>query len=208
MHSEWRYSLVFTSVSSSRWCWSLDLVRMFSQPEREQKQNTEKNIWMSFNVPRNSVQCTLECKTSKIQTWRAVCDPETTHASIFVFYRKPLPTSFHTSFCSIASILGVTSHTRFRRSGQRASAQRNRQALTEHTAFSIVANELSWRWTLSWRSKCVWVTFFCVKKFGQPPSTRWPVNRNVKVGEYLPLVSVSKGLLSTSLFWGLEWRSH
>ena len=28
MHSEWRYSLVFTSVSSSRRCWSLDLVRM------------------------------------------------------------------------------------------------------------------------------------------------------------------------------------
>ena len=25
MHSEWRYSLVFTSVSSSRRCWSLDL---------------------------------------------------------------------------------------------------------------------------------------------------------------------------------------
>ena len=28
MHSERRYSLVFTSVSSSRRCWSLDLVRM------------------------------------------------------------------------------------------------------------------------------------------------------------------------------------
>ena len=28
MHSEWRYSLVCTSVSSSRRCWSLDLVRM------------------------------------------------------------------------------------------------------------------------------------------------------------------------------------
>ena len=25
MHSEWRYSLLFTSVSSSRRCWSLDL---------------------------------------------------------------------------------------------------------------------------------------------------------------------------------------
>ena len=28
MHSEWRYSLVFISVSSSRRCWSLDLVQM------------------------------------------------------------------------------------------------------------------------------------------------------------------------------------
>ena len=28
MHSEWRYAWVFTSVSSSRQCWSLDLVRM------------------------------------------------------------------------------------------------------------------------------------------------------------------------------------
>ena len=67
------------------------------------------------------MQCTLEWKTSKIQTWRAVCDPRTAHASIFVFYRKPLPSSFHTSFHCIASILGVTSLTSFRRSGQRAS---------------------------------------------------------------------------------------
>ena len=28
VHSEWRYSLVFTLVSRSRRCWSLDLVRM------------------------------------------------------------------------------------------------------------------------------------------------------------------------------------
>ena len=28
MHSEWRYSLLFTSVSSSRRCWSLDLARV------------------------------------------------------------------------------------------------------------------------------------------------------------------------------------
>ena len=28
MHSEWQYSLVFTSVSSIRRCWSLDRVRM------------------------------------------------------------------------------------------------------------------------------------------------------------------------------------
>ena len=75
---------------------------------------------MGFNVPRNSMQCTLEWKTSKIQTWRAVCGPRTTHTSIFVFYRKPLRPSFHTSFRCIASILGVLSHTRFCRSGQRA----------------------------------------------------------------------------------------
>ena len=86
------------------------------------KTKSRKNIWMSFDVPRNSVQCTLERKTSKIQTWRAVCDPRTTHASIFVFCRKPFPSSFHTSFRCIASILGVTPLTRFRRSGQRASA--------------------------------------------------------------------------------------
>ena len=53
-------SLLFTSVSSSRRCWSLDLVGMFSQPEREQKQKAEKNTWMSFNDPRNSAQRTLE----------------------------------------------------------------------------------------------------------------------------------------------------
>ena len=28
MHSEWRYSLVFTSVSSSRRCWSLDFAQV------------------------------------------------------------------------------------------------------------------------------------------------------------------------------------
>ena len=94
---------------------------MFSQPEREQKQKAEKNTWMSFNVPRYSVQCTLEWNTSKIQTWKAVCDPRATHSSILVFYQKPLPFSFHTSFHCLTSILGVTSLTRFRRSGQRAS---------------------------------------------------------------------------------------
>ena len=57
---------------------------------------------MSFNVPRNSVQCTLEWKTSKIQTWR-----------------DTLPTIFYTSYRCTASILGVTSLTRFCRSGQR-----------------------------------------------------------------------------------------
>ena len=82
------------------------------------KTKSRKNTWMNFNVPRNSVQCTQGWKTSKVQTWRAVCDPRTTHASIFIFYRKPLLSSFHTSFHCTASILGVTSLTCFHRSGQ------------------------------------------------------------------------------------------
>ena len=60
--------------------------------------------------------------------------------------------------------------------------------------------------TLSWRSKCIWVTFHISRSLVSTPSTRWPVNRNVHDEENLPLVLVSKGC--TSLFWSLERRSH
>ena len=106
------------------------------------KTKSRKNTWMSFNVPRYSVQCTLEWNTSKRQTWKVVCDPRATHSSIFVFYQKPLQSSFHTSFHCIASILGVTSLTRFRRSGQRTSCLLLGSMLTDLVCEQHASNAL------------------------------------------------------------------
>ena len=117
--------------------------------ERARTKST-KNTWMSFNVPHNSVQCTLEWKTLKIQTWRADCDPWITHALSFVFYWKPLPSSFHISFCCIASILGVVALTHFRRSGQRASE------LGKLRTFLRSQWWWKWKWgSANWLRPCV-----------------------------------------------------
>ena len=118
MHSEWRYSLVFTSASSSRRCRSLDLVRMYlfvmsiSTPQFFVCLFIVVVfcfcfvlvfwVFFSFGFPMSffSVWAESDDNTQMIVSAVLFC---------FVlvcccFYRKPLPSSFHTSFCCIVSI--------------------------------------------------------------------------------------------------------